>query len=240
MICSGDEFSQSHQGNNNCYCQDNELTWIDWNLDHRQEEFLRFAKRCIALWKSQPVLQRRQFFQGRPIRGGGIRDIVWMTPAGREMTDDDWNRWYVRCLGMRLAGDMENEVDDRGRKIVGDTLLILFNSHHEDHSISPAPARGRRILASVARYGPRAAVSQTLGGRVVSAPGPFDGGVETAANSHAAVENITGATGTQPRAAMTRPQVTAPPRRAQVAAYKKMLDLLRKNSAAIKRRKSAH
>ncbi len=131
MLRSGDEFSQSQLGNNNAYCQDNEITWINWRLDEGQQEFLRFVKKAIRLWKSQPVLRRRKFFQGREIRGVNVRDVVWMTPQGLEMTDDDWSKHYVRCLGMRLEGRMADEIDDRGGPIVGDTLLLLFNSHHE-------------------------------------------------------------------------------------------------------------
>ena len=88
-------------------------------------------KKAIRLWKSQPVLQRRQFFQGRSLRGKGATDIAWLTPFGKEMSDADWNAGYVRCLGMRLEGHMEDEIDERGRPIIGDTLLILLNSHSE-------------------------------------------------------------------------------------------------------------
>jgi glycogen operon protein len=85
----------------------------------------------VQLWQSQPVLQRRQFFQGRPIKGDDVRDVVWLTPLGREMSDYDWHAGYVRCVGMRLEGQMTDEIDERGRRITGDTLLVLFNSHHE-------------------------------------------------------------------------------------------------------------
>jgi glycogen operon protein len=85
----------------------------------------------VRLWKSQPVLQRRQFFQGRPIRGDQVHDLLWLTPHGRRMSDFDWKAGYVRCLGMRLEGRMTDEIDERGRRIIGDTLLILLNSHHE-------------------------------------------------------------------------------------------------------------
>jgi glycogen operon protein len=130
MIRSGDELSHTQRGNNNAYCQDNELSWLDWRLREDEEAFLKFTRKIIRLWKTQPVLQRRNFFQGRPIRGEEVRDVHWLTPAGVEMTDDDWNRWYIKCLGMRLEGHMVDEVDEKGRPIVGDTLLVLFNSHH--------------------------------------------------------------------------------------------------------------
>ncbi len=131
MIRSGDELSQTQLGNNNVYCQDTLLGWIDWRMTDEQADFLNFTKQCVKLWKSQPVLQRRQFFQGREIRGREVRDVLWLTPQGREMTDYDWHAGYVRCLGMRLEGQMHDEIDDRGRHITGDTLLVLMNSHHE-------------------------------------------------------------------------------------------------------------
>ncbi len=131
MIRSGDELSQTQLGNNNVYCQDTPLGWLDWRMTDEQADFLHFTKQCVKLWKSQPVLQRRQFFQGREIRGKEVRDVLWLTPQGREMTDFDWHAGYVRCLGMRLEGQMHDEIDDRGRHITGDTLLVLMNSHHE-------------------------------------------------------------------------------------------------------------
>ena len=129
MLRSGDEFSQSQGGNNNVYCQDNPTTWLKWKLTESEERLLEFTKRTIQLWKDQPVLQRRKFFQGRMIRGEMIRDVLWLTPLGEQMTDADWNKHYTRCLGMRLEGQMDDEIDERGRRITGDTLLVLFNSH---------------------------------------------------------------------------------------------------------------
>ena len=129
MLRSGDELSQSQSGNNNSYCQDNPLSWLRWRLTEDEEAFLNFFRRTIQFWQKQPVLQRRKFFQGRSIRGETIRDVIWLTPLGIEMTDQDWHKHYTRCLGMRLEGQMSDEIDDHGRKITGDTILILFNSH---------------------------------------------------------------------------------------------------------------
>ncbi|WP_010584215.1 glycogen debranching protein GlgX [Schlesneria paludicola] len=131
MLRSGDEFSQTQGGNNNAYCQDNPISWIRWKLTDEEQSLLEFTQQAIQLWKSQPVLQRRKFFQGRLIRGELIRDVVWLTPLGEQMTDEDWNKHYTRCLGMRLEGQMDDEIDERGRHITGDTLLILFNSHYD-------------------------------------------------------------------------------------------------------------
>jgi len=143
MICGGDELSWSHNGNNNAYCHDNELNWLDWKLDDRRENFLNFVRRCVEVWKSQPTLQRRKFFSGRAIRGEDIKDISFLNVFGEEMSDDDWNAGFVRCMGTRLAGDRLNEMDDRGNPIEGDTLLVLINSHDQKQDFTlPATAHG--------------------------------------------------------------------------------------------------
>jgi glycogen operon protein len=131
MLRGGDELSQTKKGNNNTYCQDNELTWLDWNLDARKQGFLEFVRKMARTWSEQPVFQRRRFFQGRSIRGTDIKDISWFNPAGQDMSDEDWSAGFVKCLGVRLAGDLIGEVDDHGEPITGDTLLILLNAHHE-------------------------------------------------------------------------------------------------------------
>ncbi len=132
MVVGGDELSHSNRGNNNVYCQDNELTHFDWNLDPRRRSFLNFVKRCTRIWREQPVLQRRKFFIGRAIRGTDIKDITFFGPDGQEMTDEAWNTGWARSLGVRLAGDLINETNERGDPIVGDTLLLLLNGHWEE------------------------------------------------------------------------------------------------------------
>jgi glycogen operon protein len=132
MLFAGDELSHTKHGNNNTYCQDNELTWLNWDLDGRKRNFLNFVMRCTTIWREQPVLQRRKFFLGRALRGSDIKDISFFEPSGREMGDEAWNDPGVRCLGVRLAGDVMNEVDERGEPIVGDTLLLLLNGHWEE------------------------------------------------------------------------------------------------------------
>jgi glycogen operon protein len=131
MILGGDELSHSQQGNNNAYCQDNELTWLDWNLDERRRDFLEFTRKVISLRKAQPGFQRRKFFLGRAIRGSDIKDISFFNSSGQEMSDEDWNAGFVKCLGERLAGDLIDHEDERGEPIVGDTLLLLLNAHWE-------------------------------------------------------------------------------------------------------------
>jgi glycogen operon protein len=131
MLLGADEIGRTQQGNNNAYCQDNELSWVDWQLDRPQRELLAFTRTLIRLFHRHPVLRRRQFLQGRSIHGSEVKDLAWFRPDGREMADEDWHNPYVHCLGLRLAGDAIDEVDARGNGIVDDTLLILLNAHPE-------------------------------------------------------------------------------------------------------------
>jgi glycogen operon protein len=131
MILGGDEISHSQKGNNNTYCQDNELTWLNWELDERRERFLAFVKKVIRIWRTQPVFQRRKFFKGRALRGSDIKDISFFTPSGQEMSDADWDAGFARSMGVRLAGDLIDDQDERGEPIVGETLITLFNAHWE-------------------------------------------------------------------------------------------------------------
>jgi isoamylase len=130
MLSSGDELSKTQHGNNNAYCQDNEISWLDWALDDRRKAFLDFSRRVIHFWKGQPVLQRRRFFHGRPLRGSGVKDLIWLDPSGKSMTTRAWNAPFVRCIGVRLDGDAIEEMNERGERIRGETLLLLMNAHH--------------------------------------------------------------------------------------------------------------
>ena len=131
MMCGGDEISRTQRGNNNAYCQDNELSWFDWRMDRRARELLAFTRQVVLLRRKHPVLRRRQFFQGRRIRGSDVKDLAWFRPDGKEMTDEDWNQGYLRSLGLRLAGNAIEEKDEKGRPILDETLLVLLNAHHE-------------------------------------------------------------------------------------------------------------
>ncbi|HEX7173948.1 MAG TPA: glycogen debranching protein GlgX, partial [Pyrinomonadaceae bacterium] len=130
MLLAGDEMGRTQHGNNNAYCQDNELSWVDWNLDESQRELLEFTRQLIRLFHTQPVLRRRKFFHGRQVRGAEIKDVSWLRPDGEEMTAEDWRDDQTRSLCVRLAGDAIDETDERGRAVFGDTLLILLNVHH--------------------------------------------------------------------------------------------------------------
>jgi glycogen operon protein len=128
MITAGDELCRTQRGNNNAYCQDNDISWIDWSLSDHQREMLEFVQRLIRLRSEQPALHRRKFFRGNG-RGGGreVSDIMWLTPSGTEMTEQEWGG-SGRCLGVRLAGEHVDDVDDHGNRIVGHSLLYVLNA----------------------------------------------------------------------------------------------------------------
>ena len=132
-------------GNNNAYCQDNEISWFHWDLNPSQKDLLEFTRYMIRLFKEQPTLGRRKFLQGRSIRGMDVKDISWFEPNGKEMDDSDWEAHFARCLGVRLSGEEMAEVDEAGNPLAGDTLFLLFNAHHEPiRFILPAPRPGER------------------------------------------------------------------------------------------------
>jgi isoamylase len=129
MLLHGDEMGRTQLGNNNAYCQDNELSWVDWSLRDENLTLLGFTRRLVDLRRSQPVLRRRRWFVGRPIRG--LSDIAWFTPGGVEMTDDEWEVGFAKSLAVFLNGDGIPSVDERGHRVRGDSLLILFNAHDD-------------------------------------------------------------------------------------------------------------
>ena len=129
MLLAGDERGHTQNGNNNTYCQDNELTWLNWEECPASEDLLEFTKKVIQLRKSQPVLQRRRFFHGRSIRDEHSLEIAWLDPDGKMMSEQTWNDPNVRCLGVHLSGG-KVDTDEFGDPIIGDHLLILYNADH--------------------------------------------------------------------------------------------------------------
>ena len=134
MIAHGDEIGRSQNGNNNVYCQDSELSWMDWSLVDKNADLLTFARRVTTLRKKHPVFRRRRFFEGEPIRTGDeVHDIAWLTPGGREMTHEDWDKsFHHRCVAVFLNGDAIDAPDARGERVVDDSFLLCFNAHDED------------------------------------------------------------------------------------------------------------
>jgi isoamylase len=131
MLLGGDEIGRTQGGNNNAYCQDNEISWHDWDIDHRRQALLDFTRRIIQLRKEHPALRRRKFFQGRKIHGSDVSDIAWFTPDGKEMEDEEWQAQWNRAIAMRLGGDALGEFGPDGEPVADDDLLVLFSSHHE-------------------------------------------------------------------------------------------------------------
>jgi len=131
MLCAGDEMGKTQAGNNNAYCHDNEMTWLDWDLGTRRESLLDFTAYLIRLRLRQPVLQRLRFFRGTRLWDSSLKDLAWFRPDGQEMTEADWQKHYVRSLSFLLGGDAIDTPDERGMRIIGDSILVLMNAHHE-------------------------------------------------------------------------------------------------------------
>jgi len=131
MLSHGDEIARSQGGNNNAYAQDNDISWMHWNLDDRQKQLLAFTRKCLNLRHTHAVLRRRHFFRGEATIKGGPKDLCWIRPDGQEMTEDDWHDPSNHTIGMLIFGDATDETDDRGRPIKGETLLLILNAKAE-------------------------------------------------------------------------------------------------------------
>jgi isoamylase len=178
MLLGGDEIGRTQQGNNNAYCQDNAISWVDWSLDDAKRSLLRFTQRLIALRAAHPVFRRRDFFQGRPLIGAAVRDVIWLQPDGSEMTVEAWQHDQARCLAVFLAGDGLNDVDARGQALRDDSFVLFFNASGETmpFTLPAALARGpAELLFDTARADGQgqeqpfdSQVSYTLSGRALA------------------------------------------------------------------------
>jgi isoamylase len=139
MLLAGDELGRTQQGNNNAYCQDNEISWVNW--DHLDTELLEFIQALSQLRRHHPVFRRRRFFQGVAPSGDGVRDISWLTPSGAEMTDADWGADYGKAIAVFLNGDAITEPDPRGERVTDDSFLLLFNAHSDPVAFTLPPER---------------------------------------------------------------------------------------------------
>jgi glycogen operon protein len=145
MLLHGDEVGRTQQGNNNAYCQDNELTWQDWRIEGPARALLAFTRTLIALRRAHPVFRRSRFFYGRRLHGAEVKDLTWFRPDGKEMGEEDWANPETRCFGLRLAGDALDEQDAWGRPVRDDTLLLVLNAHWEPVGfVLPAHRAGLR------------------------------------------------------------------------------------------------
>lgn len=150
MISGGDELGRTQRGNNNAYCQDNEISWYPWNLSTRDAAFLEFVKMVVSIRKQQHVFHRSDFFRGRPIHDSGWKDITWFKPDGTEMIHDDWYDPHARAFGVTLGGDAIDELDDMGNRIIGDTILILFHFSRDEYLPFVLPTYTHNGLSSIA------------------------------------------------------------------------------------------
>ncbi|KAA1397916.1 glycogen debranching protein GlgX [Aeromicrobium ginsengisoli] len=133
MVVHGDELGRTQGGNNNAYCQDNEIAWVDWHLDEDETDLLHFTSSLTAFRHRHPVFRRRRFFQGKPIRKADeLRDIAWFTPSGEEMKEQNWDDAFGRSIAVFLNGDAIADRDLRGVRITDDSFLLALNAHHED------------------------------------------------------------------------------------------------------------
>ncbi len=131
MICGGDEICRTQQGNNNAYCQDNEISWCDWHLDERKIRFLEFTRLVIAFRTMHPNLRRRKFYQDREVLHSSLKDIAWYNVEGKEMRESQWNAPWMRSIGVMFNGTTLNEIDETGQPIVDESFLLLLNSHSD-------------------------------------------------------------------------------------------------------------
>ncbi|MGH3558768.1 MAG: glycogen debranching protein, partial [Mycobacterium sp.] len=174
MIAHGDEIGRTQQGNNNVYCQDSELSWMDWSLADKNADLLSFTRKVTALRTDHPVFRRRRFFAGQPIRSGDeVRDIAWLTAAGREMTPQDWDSDFGKSITVFLNGEALPEPDRRGEPVVDDSFLLCFNAH--DHAVDfvmPVDDYAREWTAELDTTDPTGAVQLVVNdGDEISLPG---------------------------------------------------------------------
>lgn len=162
MLCGGDEYGRTQGGNNNAYCQDNEISWFNWKHTPEEEQQIDFVSRLIRLRAEHPVFRRPKFFQGRQVRGADIKDIMWFNPGGTEMGDEEWGTHFVKTLGVLLCGNPMDIRDWYGEPVVDQTFLLLFNASHEE-------VQFRLPETSVPRW---ATVIDTLDERGFPAPEP--------------------------------------------------------------------
>jgi glycogen operon protein len=138
MLSHGDEVGRTQKGNNNAYCQDNEISWLNWELGQSEREFLEFTRQVFKICRENPVFRRRRFFEDKKREDGRGQDVSWLRPDGREMSIEDWQNARNRVLGMMIHGDASDDVDERGRPNRGKTLLLLLNaSNRARHFVLP-------------------------------------------------------------------------------------------------------
>lgn len=131
MMVSGDERGRTQKGNNNVYCQDNELAWLDWTIEGPDTELLNFTRQLIYFRRKHPVFRRRKWFQGRAIHGSQVRDLGWFNPDGEEVTEEQWLEGLSKEISVFLNGEEMPARGKQGERLMDDSFLLLFNANHE-------------------------------------------------------------------------------------------------------------
>jgi isoamylase len=145
MLAHGDELARTQRGNNNAYAQDNEITWVNWELDESQKRLVEFTRKLIAIRQAHPVLRRRHFFKGASVDGSTQKDVTWIRPDGKEIQEHDWRNSEARAFGMLIDGAATDEVDERGHAVCGDTLLMVLNGGEQDVRFALPALGGEKI-----------------------------------------------------------------------------------------------
>jgi glycogen operon protein len=150
MFLGGDEMGRTQGGNNNAYCQDNEISWIDWSLREENLALLGWTRRLMEFRSHHPAFRRRNWFQGRKIYGEEVTDIVWYDPSGEAMTEQQWNQGFARSVALFLNGDEIGMRDRRGEEITDDSFLLLFNASDTTITFTiPSGALGNEWAAAI-------------------------------------------------------------------------------------------
>ena len=172
MLLAGDELGRTQGGNNNAYCQDNEVSWVDWSLADSHADLLEFARELAVFRREHPVFRRRRFFRGGD-SGDGLADIAWLTPSGREVADQDWKTPYARAMMVFLNGNAITEPGPRGEPVRDDTFLILLSANQDPVTFTlPGPGLGRCWAVTVDSAAGQAAEGSTAeGGAAEHRPG---------------------------------------------------------------------
>jgi glycogen operon protein len=136
MLLGGDELGRTQQGNNNAFCQDNEISWLDWDLDDGSRALLEFTRSLIAFRAEHPTFRRRSFLTGGTPRGSGLPDVWWFRPDGRKMTQRDWGRGEAKTIGVFLNGEEIPTHSPHGEDVRDASFMLLFNGHHEPITFS--------------------------------------------------------------------------------------------------------
>jgi glycogen operon protein len=180
MLLHGDELGRTQRGNNNVYCQDNETSWVDWSLATKNSALMHFTAGVTALRSAHPVFRRRKFFAGRPVgrrRAGAVADIAWFQPSGEEMTEQDWDSGFGKCVTVFLNGQGMDEADTRGERVTDDSFLLCLNAHYEDIDVTlPGREYGALWAVVVDTATGEVITLSTAPGVVAAEPATVEGG----------------------------------------------------------------